>query len=136
VTTEDVLSGQAETLDLINTELTGRLARQTESGSKIDTKAIFLAGFAATATQFLATRHPQPLLATLAFAAYGVAIVSGTLTQALTKYGDVPRPRILLTQYGLATKEKTLVDLAVERVNTFEALVTDPWAGSSCGAAG
>lgn len=59
-------------LELINAELTARLDRQADSTAKIDTKAVALAGYVVVAASFLATQHPQPVLAGLAYAAYVV----------------------------------------------------------------
>jgi len=53
---------QDATLELLNSELASRLTRQADSLAKIDTKAVFLIGFAATAAQFLATHKHQPVL--------------------------------------------------------------------------
>src|SRR5258708_10562218 len=61
---------QAETLDLINSEISASLARQSDSGKNIDTKAVVLVGYAVAAAAFLATRHAQPVLAPLAYIAY------------------------------------------------------------------
>src|SRR5438874_1225918 len=69
VTPGDIQS-QADTLELINTELAARLDRQADASDKIDTKAVVLAGYVVAAASFLATQHPQPLLAGLAYAAY------------------------------------------------------------------
>ncbi len=71
--TPQELEDQEQTLELINSELAARLARQSESGAKVDTKAIFLVGFAATAAQFLASRSFEPFTGAAAFMAYAVA---------------------------------------------------------------
>lgn len=42
---------------MINSELAARLARQAESGAEVDTKAIFLVGFAATLWDGQTSRH-------------------------------------------------------------------------------
>jgi hypothetical protein len=102
---------QEATLDLINTEIAGRLARQTAAGSQVDTKAALLAGVAATATQFLATRKdPAPVFAHLAYVAYAVA-----------RYQDVPDPRGLIRECVQLTKAETLARLAATRTRAFEA---------------
>ena len=44
---------QAETLDLINSEISASLARQSDSGKNIDTKAVVLVGYAVAAAAFL-----------------------------------------------------------------------------------
>jgi hypothetical protein len=87
VTPEDV-DQQAETLELINGEITGRLARQADSSAKIDTKAVTLAGYAVAAASFLATQHAQALLAALAYAAFAVAaLLASRLTPSATSGG-------------------------------------------------
>jgi hypothetical protein len=57
------IEAQTGTLELLNNEVASRLARQSESLAKIDTKAVFLIGFAATAAQFLATHQRHEVLA-------------------------------------------------------------------------
>jgi hypothetical protein len=49
-----------DTLELINTEVTASLARLSDSGTSIDTKAAILVGYAAAAASFLATRRAEP----------------------------------------------------------------------------
>ncbi|QNA75404.1 hypothetical protein C8250_029075 [Streptomyces sp. So13.3] len=117
--TPDELERQVETLDLINNELAARLARQAESGSKIDTKAVLLVGFAATAAQFLASRHAQAVLAGLAFGAYAVAFGFGVSAFRVAAYKDV-EPRPMFDRYGRRSKAEALVHLASARVKAFE----------------
>jgi hypothetical protein len=113
------IRGQGETLELINSELGGRLDRQDESGSKIDTKATLLVGFAATAAQFLATRRAQPLLQGIAFAGYALAFCLGVWTLAVAPYKDI-EPRRLLDGHAMLSKEDVLAHLAATRVKIFE----------------
>lgn len=117
----DNLEDHADTLELINTELTGRLARQADSSAKIDNKAIALAGYAFAAATFLATQHPQPLLAGVAFAAYALALALGIGAYAVGSHQEVPNPRVLFNRYAMRTKPETLAALAAERVKAFEA---------------
>ncbi|MFF3326406.1 hypothetical protein [Streptomyces sp. NPDC002889] len=117
--TPQELSAQEPTLELINSELESRLARQSDVGSKIDTKAVFLVGFAATAAQFLASRSAQPLLAGAAFVAYAVAIGFGVAVFHLADYEDI-EPRQVLEHHARSTKGETLVQLAATRVGMFE----------------
>src|SRR5260221_14622151 len=86
---------QAETLDLINSEISASLARQSDSGKNIDTKAVVLVGYAVAAAAFLATRHAQPVLAALAYIAYAAAGSFGVWAYALPLYQDGPGPRKL-----------------------------------------
>jgi hypothetical protein len=115
---------QIETLDLVNTELAGRLARQGASGSQIDTKAALLAAVAATGAQFLATRERLDiLLATLAYAAYAAyagTFLAAVFAYALTRYQDVPDPRGLVRECAHRTKAETLAYLVATRVRVFE----------------
>ena len=67
------LQEHAETVDLVNTEVAASLTRQYDAGASIDTKAAILVGYTAAASSFLATRQAQPVLAGLAYAAYGLA---------------------------------------------------------------
>lgn len=119
--TPDELEGHAETLELINAELTARLDRQTDSSAKIDTKAIVLAGYVVAAVSFLATQRPQPVLAGLAYAAYVVTFGLNVFAFAVGPARDVPDPRGLLNRYSKRTKSEALGALAAERVKAFEA---------------
>jgi hypothetical protein len=111
----------AETLELINSELADRLARQTQAGSQIDTKAGLLVGYAVVAASFLATRHSQPVLTWLALAAFIAAAGFGVSTYAVGAYADVPDPRHLFNRYATRPKTAALAALAARRVRTFEA---------------
>ena len=111
----------ADTFELINTELAERLKRQIDSGKSIDTKAGIVAGFASVAAQFLAARDAQPVLAGVAFGAYAFAFLFGVWSFAVIAYQDVPVPRWLFQRYGRRSKRDTLVYLAAARVAEFEA---------------
>jgi hypothetical protein len=110
-----------ETFELINAELAERLKRQIDSGKSIDTKAGILVGFASAAAQFLAARHPQPLLGGVAFTAYAFAVAFGVWTFSVAAYMDVPDPRSLFERYGLRSKRDALTHLAGTRIAAFEA---------------
>ncbi|MEU0952521.1 hypothetical protein ABZ353_09200 [Streptomyces niveus] len=117
--TPQELEDQEQILELINSELTARLARQSESGAKVDTKAVFLVGFAATAAQFLASRAFEPFTGAAALAAYAVAIGVGISIFNLAEYEDI-KPREVLDTYARSTKGATLGALAGTRVGMFE----------------
>ncbi|MDT6988099.1 hypothetical protein ACFOSY_15315 [Streptomyces lusitanus] len=117
--TPQELEDQKETLELINSELAARLARQSESGAKVDTKAIFLVGFAATGAQFLASRSFELFTGTAAFAAYAVAVGFGISVFNLAEYEDI-KPRDVLDTYARSEKGATLGALAGTRVGMFE----------------
>jgi hypothetical protein len=119
--TPDELEGHVETLELINAELTARLNRQADSSARIDTKAVALAGYVVVAASFLATQHPQPVLAGLAYAAYAVTFGLSVFVYAVGTYCDVPDPRRLLNRYATRPKAQVLGALAAERVKAFEA---------------
>lgn len=108
-----------DTLELINSELAARMARQSDSMSKIDTKAVFLVGFVATAAQFLASHDHQPVIAALAFVAYAVAFVFGVLIFHLADFEDVV-PRTVLDENARSPKSQALMQLAATRVGMFE----------------
>lgn len=114
------LSRQAETLELINNEVTARLAAQFDSAAKIDTKAGVLVGYAGAAASFLATRHAQPVIAALAYVAFGTAVGFGIWAYAVRVYGDVPKPRRLFTGYRARAKAEVLAALAATRVKAIE----------------
>jgi hypothetical protein len=111
---------QVETLELINDEIADSLARQSDAGSKIDTKAVVLVGYAGAASSFLAARHVQPVLAGLAYAAYAAAAGFGIWAYAVRLYRDVPTPRNLFNGYLYRSKAETLAALAATRVGAFE----------------
>jgi hypothetical protein len=113
------LSRQSETLDLINSEVTARLAGQFDSADKIDTKASVLVGYAGAAATFLATQHAQAVVAILAYVAFGVAAAAGVWAYAVTFYREVPSPRRLFG-YWVLTKAETLRALAATRVQGIE----------------
>ncbi len=120
MTTGASQDGDTGTLELINSELAARFARQDEAGRGIDTKATTVAGFAAVAAQFLATRHTQPILAGLAYAAYAVAFGLAMWTLAVAKYNDPPKPRHLVERYAREPQAKALSSLIVQRVKAIE----------------
>ena len=108
------------TLELLNTEVTARLARQSAAGSSIDTKAVILIGYAGAASSFLTTRHAVPVLAALAYTAYGMAAGFGIWASAVRVYQDVPDPRQLLNRCHALSKAQVLTALAATRVAAFE----------------
>ena len=109
-----------ETLELINAEITASLARQSESGARIDTKAIVVVGYAAAAASFLVTRHAQPVLAAFTYAAYAAAAGLGIWSYAIRSYEDVPTPRSLFNAYWDRARTDVLAALAAARVPAFE----------------
>lgn len=109
-----------DTLELINTEVTAGLARLSDSGSSIDTKATILVGYAGVAASFLATRHAQPVLAALAYAAFGLTAAFGIWAYAVRLYQDVPDPRQLFNGYYTQPKTHVLAALAATRVEAYE----------------
>jgi hypothetical protein len=100
----DESDAETETLKLILEELDAKVTRQIDSTKGIDAKAGILAGFAATAATFLAGRDVQPVLATAAHAAYGVAFVFALTALAVTAYKDVPDARVLVNEYAREPK--------------------------------
>jgi hypothetical protein len=110
----------ADTLELINSELIGRLDRQTQASAQIDTKAGLLVGYAAVAASFLATRHSQPALTWMAFAAFAVSAGFGVASYAVGAYEEVPVPRHLFNEYVHRPRSDALAALAARRVGAFE----------------
>jgi hypothetical protein len=64
-------------LVLVNDELKYRLDAQADSAKGIETKAVILVGFAATAVQFVISHNHKPVWAALASAAYATAFGAG-----------------------------------------------------------
>jgi len=102
---ERKLEDRLETLDLINTEVTATLTQLAEGSAKLETKAMTLVGYAGALSAFLATRHPQPALAALAYLAYAVAAGFGIMAfmagPGLRMVG-APEPRTLSRPFVLA----------------------------------
>ncbi|GAA3885511.1 hypothetical protein GCM10022207_61070 [Streptomyces lannensis] len=113
------LEGQESTLEVLNDELAARLARQSDSLAKIDTKAVFLIGFAATAAQFLATHKHHTVLAYFAFGAYALALLAGVQTFRVADHKDL-EPRPILVTHARSPKSKVLIELAATRTSIFE----------------
>lgn len=113
------LEAQQPTLELLNSETASRLARQSDSLAKIDTKAVFLIGFAATAAQFLATHKHHGVLAYFAFAAYAVTLLTGVQTIRVTEHKDLEL-RPMLNAHVRLPKYQVLAQLAASRAAIFE----------------
>lgn len=113
------LERQTETLALINDELTSRLARQSDSLTKIDNKAVLVIGYALAAASFLAVKHAQPTLTALAYVAYAAAAGFGIMALVIRNYADI-EPRPLLTRYSSQSRAATLAVLTANRVQDFE----------------
>jgi hypothetical protein len=118
--TPEELEQHAETLELVNSEISARLDRLADSDAKIDTKAVALAGYAVAAATFLATRHPQAVLAVIFYIFGALSAGLAAAAYAVGAYRDVPDPRALLTRYASKPKSATLAALAAERVKAFE----------------
>jgi hypothetical protein len=118
--TSEQLENQASVLELINSEITISMARQADAGKQLDTKAVFLVGYAGAASSFLATRHAQPVLAAVAYVAYAACAVAGIWAYAVRLYQDVPAPSRLFNEYLLRSKAQTLAALAATRADVFE----------------
>lgn len=113
------LETQKDTLELLNNEVASRLTRQSESLAKIDTKAVFLIGFAATAAQFLATHKHHDVLAYCAFAAYAITLLTGVQAIRVAEHKDL-EPRPMLVAHVRSPKSQVLAELAATRASIFE----------------
>lgn len=113
------LEAQKDTLELLNNEAASRLTRQSESLAKIDTKAVFLIGFAATAAQFLATHKHHDVLAYCAFAAYAITLLTGVQTIRVAEHKDL-EPRPMLVDHVRSPKSQVLAALAATRAAIYE----------------
>src|SRR5215831_422903 len=108
---------ESATLQIINAEITAALARASDASSRIDNKAIVLVGYAGAAATFLATRHPQPILAGLAYTAYATAAAFGIWAYAVQTYTDVPNPSALFRTYSEKQPAEVLAALAATRTH-------------------
>jgi hypothetical protein len=116
--TPEELEHQGGTLALISSELAGLLDRQSSALDNIDNKATAMIGYALVAATFLATRHAQPVLAGLAYAAFAAALGFGIAAMAIRNYDDLV-PRVLL-QYTTLSPGETRAALVANEVKTFE----------------
>ena len=114
------LENHTETLELINTEVTAGLARQSDAAKNIDAKAIVLVGYTGAAATFLATRHPQAILAVLAYGAYALAAALGIWAYSVHGHHNVPYPRELFNRYWTRSKSEALAALAATRAEAFD----------------
>jgi len=113
------LNSQAETLALINAEVTARLGRQSVSLDKIDTKSVLLVGYALAAISFLTTRGAESVLAVLAYCAFASAVGFGVASMSVRAYEDVG-PRPLFNKYADLSVPATLAALGATKVKHFE----------------
>jgi hypothetical protein len=116
------VESQIDTLDLINTEVTASLASLSDTGARVDTKAIVLVGYAGAAATFLATWHANTnhILAILAYIAYGAAAACGIGVFAVSTFMIVPDPQELVEGYGKQPKAKTLLSLVATKAQAFK----------------
>ncbi|MGH3408368.1 MAG: hypothetical protein ACRDRJ_38630 [Streptosporangiaceae bacterium] len=113
------LEGQIETLTFLNNQISGRMDRQSESLDRIDTKAALVIGYAGAAVTFLATRHPQPTLAGLAYVGYGIAAAFGLAALFVRSYRYLD-PRALLDEHAGSAMAVALAEVAATSVIMFE----------------
>jgi uncharacterized membrane protein len=116
--TPEELERHADTLAVINNELSSRLDRQSDSLNAIDTKAGLVIGYTLAAASFLATRHAQPVLVGLAYAAYALAAGLGVAALAVWNFREIePRP---LLRYANRSAAATYAALMATRVQVFD----------------
>lgn len=118
---EDDLHEYAETLELVNLELAERHARQAASSASIETRSVLLAGFAAIAAQFLATRDTQPVLQAGALTAYTVSFVGGVAVLAVSPPGEALTASALVEDHARRPKAQLLAALAAARLAALQA---------------
>jgi len=121
MTPGDQEQDQADTLELINAEVTASLTQQADESAKLETKAITLVGYIGVLSAFLATRQASPDLAAGAYTAYAIAAL---LNITVFMWGPGLRmaatPRTLYDNYSNQSKVKTLAALTAVRVKAFE----------------
>jgi hypothetical protein len=113
---EDDTHEYAETLEMVNAELTERHTRQAASNASLETRSLLLAGFAAVAGPVLAARNAQPGLQWTALGGYAVSLAAGVATLAVGSLRDAPPARTLVEDYGRQPKAQALARLAAARV--------------------
>jgi hypothetical protein len=112
---------QAETLDLVNAEVTASLAQQADASAKLETKALTLVGYVGVLSAFLATRQAQPYVAGAAYIAYAIAAVLDIkVFMSGPELRMAASPRDLFKDYLERNKSDTLKVLVAARVKAFD----------------
>ena len=115
------LKGQAETLDLINEEVTASLTQQADESAKLETKALTLVGYIGVLSAFLATRQAETGVAFAAYSAYATAAVLDiTVFMSGPGLRMAATPRDLYANYSEQNRVTTLKALTAARVQAFE----------------
>jgi hypothetical protein len=94
------LAERERTLELLNAELSQRLAMHSSVSGGIDTKATFFIGFAALGLQLLLSQNRAPPWDDFAFAFFIFAIAAGVFCVSLREYKVVPEPMEMETFYN------------------------------------
>jgi hypothetical protein len=115
----DDVERQADTLSLINIELTSCLDRQRDAITRIDNKAVLVIGYVLAVASFLATKKAEPILTGLAYGAFAAAAGFGISAVAVRNYQDI-EPRPLFNDYAGKSHAETLAVMAAIRVKHFE----------------
>lgn len=115
------LEDQAETLDLINTEVTASLTQQADESAKLDTKALTLVGYIGVLSAFLSTRQAETGIAFAAYTAYATAaILDITVFMLSPGLRMAATPKDLYDDYSNKSRVRTLAALTKARVAAFE----------------
>jgi hypothetical protein len=108
-----------DTLDQIYAEIAAAHDRLADALASADAKTVLVVGYALGAATFLATQHPQVVLAVLAYLALSLAVVFGILAYRIRDMREV-EPRVLFSDYYLEDKARLLRELAATRVKHYE----------------
>ncbi len=116
------LKDQAETLDLINSELIASLTHQADESAKLDTKAVTLVGYIGVLAAFLATRKAEVSLAAFAYSFYAIAAALDiTVFMMGSGLRMAATPKDLYDIDLRQSRVATLQALTKERIKAFEA---------------
>jgi uncharacterized membrane protein YccC len=108
-----------ETLDQINAEIAAAHDRLDYALASADAKTLVVVGYALAAAAFLATQHPELVLAVLAYVVLAVAIGFGILAYRIRDLREI-EPRAVFNAYYKQDKATLLRAIAATRARQYE----------------
>ncbi len=113
------LEDRERNLELIHDEVKQRLQAQMKAIERIETKAVVLAGFAATAVQLMLSRQAHTRLWLLAVSLLALSFLASLGVITLTRYQDPPSPQALVEKYEEVRKVDTLARVVGMKVEAY-----------------
>lgn len=106
-------------LDLLHDEVTARLSTLATASERIETKAVVVAGFAATALQFVLTKQSQTGLWWGAAVAFALSFIAAVAAIALRRMADPPKPQELVRSYSDLRRAETLAKIVGTKISAY-----------------